>query len=173
MDLTPEQIEMITELGEIIRHQTFAQERLAEFRRRFPFALPPNLLSMIEDNLKENIQVCYREMNVIHKPADEKRRWFCTKCKTVFAMPVPGGLCDACKMEQRRSSGPDYTQLNAALRRRNEEQIEVPRRNRPAESDESVPAPGALPASNDSPAKSDKVKAAKKSTVRKAKKSKE
>ena len=173
MDLTPEQIEMITQLGEIIRHQTFAQERLADFRRRFPFALPPNLLSMIEDNLKENIQVCYREMNVIHKPADEKRRWFCTKCKTVFAMPVPGGLCDACKMEQRRSSGPDYNQLNAALRRRNEESIEIPRLNRLADPDDPPPAVDVQPVTDDAPANSEKAKPAKKSSVRKAKKSKE
>ncbi|MDD4278167.1 hypothetical protein GX645_07350 [Candidatus Sumerlaeota bacterium] len=118
MNLTPEQIDMITQLGEIIRHQTFAQEMMNDFRKQYPYAMPPNLLTMIESNLKDNIQVLYREMNVIHKPQSEKRRWVCSSCKSVFATPLPGGLCDECRVAAAAAaSQPDYSQFNAVLRR--------------------------------------------------------
>lgn len=138
MNLTDEQIDMITVVGETIRHQTFAQEMVADFRKKYPFAIPPNLLGLIEENLKDNIQVLYREMNVLHKPNSEKRRWVCTKCKTVFAMPVPGGLCDACKAATMNvPNRPDYAELNAALTRRRAEAVqEIPKWKRPEAQEE-------------------------------------
>ncbi len=118
MNLTPEQIMMITEVGEIIRHQTLANEMLGEFRKQFPFAIPPNIFDMVNANLRDNIQVLYREMNVLHKPNNEKRRWACSKCNRVFAMPLPGGLCDECRTAKITAGNqPDYSKLNAALRR--------------------------------------------------------
>lgn len=85
------------ELGEVIRLQNEALEKLRAFRDARPYAIAPNLFRMVEENLKENVQMLYKELNQVHKPATERKRHVCRQCHHVFATSLPGGLCDECR----------------------------------------------------------------------------
>jgi hypothetical protein len=97
MSFSPDNMRTATELGEVIRLQNEALEKLRAFRETRPYAIAPNLFRMVEENLKENVQMLYKELNQVNKPATEQRRHVCTQCHHVFATALPGGICDQCR----------------------------------------------------------------------------
>lgn len=102
-----EKLQAVAELGEVIRLQNEALDKLVAFRRARPYLMMPNLAKMVEENIKENVQVLYKELNNLHKPAEERTRYICEDCKMAFLVRLPGGICDECRA--RRASKPrDY-----------------------------------------------------------------
>jgi hypothetical protein len=97
MSFSPDIMKTAIELGEVIRLQNEALEKLRAFREARPYAIAPNLFRMIEENLKENVQMLYKELNQVHKPPTERKRHVCRQCHHVFAIALPGGLCDECR----------------------------------------------------------------------------
>lgn len=97
MSFNPDTMKTAIELGEVIRLQNEALEKLRAFREARPYAIAPNLFRMIEENLKENVQMLYKELNQVHKPPTERKRHVCRQCHHVFAMSLPGGICDECR----------------------------------------------------------------------------
>lgn len=97
MGLDYEQLLITNEFGEIIRWHNQCLERLKAFRTSYPYLMAPNVAKMMEENVKENVQMLYREFNNLHKPKTEQRRHVCRECHSVFAVSLPGGICDECR----------------------------------------------------------------------------
>ena len=114
MALDYEQLLITNELSEIIRGHNQCLERLRHYRENYPYLIAPNVGKMMEENLKENVQMLYRELNNLHKPKTEQRRHVCRECHSVFAVALRGGLCDQC-----RSRMPHLTPQPDAYQRRN------------------------------------------------------
>lgn len=103
-----EKMQAIAELGEVIRLQNEALERLAAFRKARPYMMMPNLAKMVEENLKENVTVLYKELNNLHKPAEQQTRYICKECKMAFVSALPGGICDECRARLAPGQPHDY-----------------------------------------------------------------
>ncbi|GIX44873.1 MAG: hypothetical protein D6691_06760 [Candidatus Hydrogenedentota bacterium] len=103
-----EQLLIFNELSEIIRWHNQCLDRMKGFREKYPYLVPPNVAKMVEENLKENVQVLYRELNHIHKPKTEKQRYVCRECHSVFYVKLPNGLCDECRAKQPSAVRPTY-----------------------------------------------------------------
>lgn len=97
MGLDYEQLLITNELSEIIRGHNQCLERLRTYRTSYPYLMAPNIAKMMEENLKENIQMLYREFNNLHKPKTEQKRHVCQQCHSVFAVSLRGGICDECR----------------------------------------------------------------------------
>jgi hypothetical protein len=108
MALDYEQLLIFNELSEIIRWQNQCIERMKAFREKYPYLIPPNVAKLVEENLKENVQCLYRELNHLHKPASEKKRHVCRSCHGVFFVSLPGGLCDECRSKVAATPQPQY-----------------------------------------------------------------
>lgn len=108
MGLDYEQLLIFNELSEIIRWQNQCIERMKSFREKYPYLIPPNVAKMVEENLKENVQFLYRELNHLHKPPEERRRHVCRECHGVFFVSLPGGLCDECRAKLSATQKPQY-----------------------------------------------------------------
>jgi hypothetical protein len=92
----------LNELAEIIKLHRHAADRLKRFRSSYPYLIAPNLLAMIEDNLRDNMTALTREMSQLQtgKQApvgSDPSRFICARCNAKFAIPLPGGLCDECR----------------------------------------------------------------------------
>lgn len=112
MALDLDQLFIFNELSEIIRWQNQCIERMKSFREKYPYLIPPNVAKMVEENLKENVQILYRELNELHKPPEAKRRHVCRGCHQVFFVKLPGGLCDECRSKQAAlTNRPRYGRL--------------------------------------------------------------
>jgi len=92
-----EKLQAVAELGEVIRLQNEALERLVAFRKERPYLMMPNLAKMVEENIKENVTVLYKELNNLHKPAAQQTRYICRECQMAFVVALPGGICDECR----------------------------------------------------------------------------
>ena len=57
MNVNSDALKIVAELGEAIRLQNEALERLRAFRQEMPYILAPNIANMVEENLKENIHL--------------------------------------------------------------------------------------------------------------------
>lgn len=101
-----EQLLVTNELSDIIRSHNQALAGLRNYRESHPYLIAPNLALMMEDNLKENVQMLYKELNNLHKPKTEQRRHVCRTCHGVFAAALPGGICDECR--SKTASRPGY-----------------------------------------------------------------
>lgn len=134
MPLTPQQLDLTSELCEIVRLHNVMLKRLEDYRREHPYLLPPNVGRMMEDNLKENVQMLYKEMNNLHKPKSEQRRFTCRECHHVFAAPLRGGLCDECR-SRAYGTQPDYEALNRTPTRAAFEREALPQQPPAAEPD--------------------------------------
>lgn len=100
MALDYEQLLITNELSEIIRLHNQCLDRMRSYRENYPYLIAPNVGKMMEENLKENVQMLYRELNNLHKPKTEQRRHICRECHSVFAVSLRGGLCDECRSRQ-------------------------------------------------------------------------
>ena len=97
MSFNYEQLLITNELSEIIRHHNQALERLKAYRQSYPYLLAPNLAQMMEENLKDNLQMLYKELNNLHRPKEAQQRHICAICSRVFAIRLPGSVCDECR----------------------------------------------------------------------------
>lgn len=122
VSLSYEQLLITNELSEIIRWHNQCLDRLHSYRESYPYLLAPNLAKMMEENLKENVQMLYRELNNLHKPKTEQRRHVCRQCHSVFAMALPGGICDQCRSKGSQAEGAYRmaTPLNGALQEKHQ-----------------------------------------------------
>jgi hypothetical protein len=93
------------DLGEIIRCHNEAVERLRAFRASRPYLVAPNLIGMLEGNLKDNVEVLYRELNNLTKPKSATRQYVCNQCHSVFLQRLPGGICDECRSRNAPGAG--------------------------------------------------------------------
>jgi len=92
----------INELAEILKLQRHAADRLKRFRSAYPYLIAPNLLDMIESNLKENIAALTKEMGQLQsgrqiRAAADPARYTCRQCHGKFTVVLPAGLCDECR----------------------------------------------------------------------------
>ncbi len=85
------------ELSEIIQLHNQAHTQLEKYRKAYPYLMAPNLAAMMTDNLKDNIQILYKELTNLHSSDESKDRNVCAICSRVFATRLPGGACDECK----------------------------------------------------------------------------
>ena len=106
MALDYEQLLITNEMSEIIRWHNQCLERLRHYRETYPYLMAPNLARMMEENLKENVQMLYRELNNLHKPKAEQRRHVCRVCHGVYAISLPGGMCDECRAKYGNNPPP-------------------------------------------------------------------
>lgn len=111
MSFDLEKFQAVAELGDVIRLQNEAMDRLQQFRKARPYLIMPNLAKMVEENMKENLQVLYKELNNMHKPAEQQTRYICDDCHMAFLVRLPGGICDECRA--KRSSTPREYVVNA------------------------------------------------------------
>lgn len=96
-----EQMLVINEVSEILRAHNEALGRLNKFKEAYPYLVAPNLLETLEHNLKDNIAVLYREYQTLHNKEGKKyeKKYVCKRCKQVFFISLPQGLCDKCRAE--------------------------------------------------------------------------
>ncbi len=91
----------VNELAEIIKLHSQTLSRLERFRQSYPYLVAPNVLLMLEDNLRDNATALTREMAQLQSGgqsrAGDATRFICKKCSMKFAIPLPGGLCDECR----------------------------------------------------------------------------
>ena len=97
MSYTEANLIITQELSEIIQLHNQAHAQLEKYRKAYPYLLAPNLAAMMGDNLKDNLQVLYKELANLHRSDDAKDRHACAICHRVFAARLPGGVCDECK----------------------------------------------------------------------------
>ena len=112
MTVDYEQLLVTNEFSEVIRLQNQSLERLKAFRAKYPYLIPPNVACMVEENLKENMQMLFKEMNNLHKPKQQQKRYVCMECHGSFAVRLPGGLCDECR-SRTTATQPDYDKINS------------------------------------------------------------
>lgn len=115
MSFDLEKLQAVAELGEVIRLQNEALERLQTFRKARPYLMMPNLAKMVEENIKENVQVLYKELNNLHKPSEQQVRYICDECKMAFLTRLPGGLCDECRARAAGSHQPRAYVANQSI----------------------------------------------------------
>src|SRR5688500_12097652 len=102
---------IFNELSEIIRWHNQCIDRLGTYKKSHPYVIAPNLHKLMEEKLKENVQMLYRVLNNLNKPKTEQKRHVCRECNGVFASALPGGLCDECR--SRVAAGNRYATLQA------------------------------------------------------------
>lgn len=108
MNFDLDKLQAVAELGEVIRLQNEALERLATFRKQRPHMIMPNLAKVVEENIKENVMVLYKELNNLHKPAEQQTRYICKECNLAFLVSLPGGICDECRAKIGPSQPRNY-----------------------------------------------------------------
>ena len=97
MSYTEANLAITHELSEIIQLHNQAHAQLEKYRKAYPYLMAPNLAAMMEGNLKDNLQILYKELTNLHRPVDTKDRNVCAICHRAFATRLPGGACDECR----------------------------------------------------------------------------
>ena len=92
-----DKLQAVAELGDVIRLQNEALDKLVAFRKSKPHLMMPNLAKMVEEDIKENVQVLYKELNNLHRPSEQQERYICKECEMAFLVRLPGGICDECR----------------------------------------------------------------------------
>ena len=94
----------INELAEIIKLHQQAAHGLSRFRSSYPYLVAPNILEMLEENLRDNIAVLTKEMGQLQSgketPTGDPSRYVCKRCHQKFTVVLPGGLCDQCRAKE-------------------------------------------------------------------------
>jgi hypothetical protein len=87
------------EISEMLKHHNAALERLKRFGEAYPYLVAPNILEMIEHNLKDNITLLYREFQGVQGEKEKKYddKFVCKMCHEVFLSSLPDGICDKCR----------------------------------------------------------------------------
>jgi hypothetical protein len=94
----------VNELSEIIRLHRHAEGKLKRFRESYPYLIAPNVLSLLEENLRDNMQVLNKEMQQLQAgkqgPVGDQSRYVCKRCHQKFTAVLPDGLCDQCRARE-------------------------------------------------------------------------
>ena len=95
---------LANEFSQILKVHNDAIERLERFREAYPYLMAPNIFETLEHNLKDNVQIMYRELQNIHRQDGPhyKEKYICKKCHKVFLVTLPEGLCDECRAENHK-----------------------------------------------------------------------
>lgn len=100
MNLSPEDLFIQRRLSGIARQLSGIAQNLEEFGRENPQIIAPNVLEAMVGNLKDDINVILREVNMIASPNRKElreRRYVCRSCNNVFMTPLAAGVCDECR----------------------------------------------------------------------------
>lgn len=91
------------EFAEIIKLHNEVIERLERFRNEYPYLVAPNIFDTLEGNVKENVQIMYRELQNLHRTEGPRydKKYICKRCHQAFMISLPDGLCDKCRAEIR------------------------------------------------------------------------
>ncbi|MBN1478306.1 hypothetical protein JXA47_16235 [Candidatus Sumerlaeota bacterium] len=98
--MNPEDLFIQRRLNGITRQLSGIVKNFEEFREEYPHVIAPNILEAMIGNLKDDINILLREVNMIGSPNREKlqqRRWICRSCNAVFMAPLVAGVCDECR----------------------------------------------------------------------------
>ncbi len=91
----------INELAEVLKLHRMAADRLKRFREAYPYLIAPNLLEMIEHNLRDNVAALTKEMGHLQSgrqtPGGNVSRYICKQCHAKFTVALPDGICDQCR----------------------------------------------------------------------------
>ena len=94
----------VNELASIIRLHEQASAAIKRFREAYPYLVAPNLLKMLEDNLRENVIALNKELAQLQmggkRPGQDPARFVCKQCHQKFTVALRGGLCDECRAKQ-------------------------------------------------------------------------
>jgi hypothetical protein len=99
-NINPESLFIQRRLGGVVRQLNGIVMNLEEFRDEHPTIIAPNMLDTIIHNLKDDINVLLREVNILGSPnpkALQERRYVCRSCNSVFSTPIVAGVCDECR----------------------------------------------------------------------------
>ena len=100
MNLSPEDMFIQRRLSGIARQLNGLIKNLEDFRQEHPTIIAPNVLDAIVGNLKDDVNVVMREMNLVGSPNRQhlkQRRFVCRACHNVFMQPLVAGICDECR----------------------------------------------------------------------------
>lgn len=98
------------ELSEILSSVNSALNQLKKFEKKHPYLIAPNVFRHWEDSLKETATIMYREFHNMRNGKEKKvydKKYVCLRCKSVFMMPLPMGICDECR-SSRSGGGGEY-----------------------------------------------------------------
>lgn len=98
--LDPESLFIQRRLSGVVRQLNGIVMNLEEFRDQHPHVIAPNMLDTIIGNLKDDIGVLLREVNILGSPNRkvlEERRYVCRSCNKIFSAPIVAGVCDECR----------------------------------------------------------------------------
>ena len=91
----------VNELAEILKLHHHAVARLKRFRQAYPYLIAPNVLEMVEGNLRDNLTALTKEMGQLQTgkqtPVGDPSRFVCKNCHMKFTIALAGGLCDECR----------------------------------------------------------------------------
>jgi hypothetical protein len=87
------------DVSEILKHHNEALQRLQRFRETYPYLVAPNVLEMLEHNLKDNVALLYREFQGLQGDKEKRydKKFVCQNCHEVFLSSLPDGICDKCR----------------------------------------------------------------------------
>jgi len=111
-------------LSGIARQLNGLIKNFEDFREEHPTLIAPNVLNAIIGNLKDDVNVVMREMNMVGSPNRKQlkaRRYHCRACHNVFMQPLVAGICDEC-----RGRGITSADIAAAEEKANEENTPEP-----------------------------------------------
>lgn len=98
--MDPDNLFLQRRLSGIIRQLNGIVKNLGDFKDENPHVIAPNLMDAMIGNLKDDINILLREMNIIGSPNRrqlQERRYVCRSCHNVFTSPLVAGICDECR----------------------------------------------------------------------------
>lgn len=94
---------IINELSEVIKYHTTALEQLGEMVSKGISPFTSGQLEAMRNHLRDNQNILLREFNGLQQGGRANKtydkRYVCSKCSSVFMMPLPDGLCDECRVK--------------------------------------------------------------------------
>jgi hypothetical protein len=113
---------VINELSEIIKNHTTALSRVDLLAEEYEGIITPNEIDALRNHLRDNQNILLREFNGLQQGGRTKKvydkRYVCTKCHSVFLMPLTNGMCDQCRSKGEPAP---YPKLNPSVNKRDEE----------------------------------------------------
>lgn len=99
-DITPEDMFAQRRLSGMARQMGGIVRNLEEFKVEYPTIIAPNVIDAMIGNLKDDINILLREVNMLSSPNRrelQQRRYVCRSCQSVFMVPLVAGICDECR----------------------------------------------------------------------------
>jgi|GEM_PF-532858 len=99
MPMDYEELFVLNEYSEIIKYHNNTLDRIKRFREAYPYLIAPNIFDTLQNNLRDNITILFREMSGMkdQKKKQYDKKFVCKLCHRIFMMSLPGGVCDECR----------------------------------------------------------------------------